>query len=111
MSSKHTPGPWHVEPGKKPVNTDCRIISASDGLGPVAFATDENARLIAAAPTQHDVLCRAYKLLANVTHQWPGRHTPEGQKLLVDMRDAIALGDGRNPEDIQDEASATGEQS
>jgi len=52
QTARPTPGPWMVEHGgPKPVQSNALyIVSADDGLGPVAFATTANARLIAAAP-------------------------------------------------------------
>ena len=48
---------WNVEPGKYHVNSSgLKIISAADGLGPVAFAVEEHANLIAAAPELLEVL-------------------------------------------------------
>lgn len=48
----------------------------------------------------------AYTILADVRHQWAGRHTAEGQGALVAMREAIAKATGRDPQDVQDEAQA-----
>lgn len=49
--SAHTKGPWVVEAGgPRLVNTHACVISAADGLGPVAYSTREYARLVAAAP-------------------------------------------------------------
>ena len=51
MEEKHTLGPWQIESGgARLINTQAHVISASDGLGPVAYSTGSNARLIAAAP-------------------------------------------------------------
>ena len=42
---------WNVEPGKHHVNSSgLKIISAADGLGPVAFVVEDQAELVAAAP-------------------------------------------------------------
>lgn len=55
--STHTKGPWVVEAGgPRLINTHARVISAADGLGPVAYATGENARLVSAAPDLLDAL-------------------------------------------------------
>ena len=45
----------------------------------------------------------AYTILADIRHQWKGRHTAEGQAALCAMRDAIAKDNGRDPQDVQDE--------
>lgn len=45
----------------------------------------------------------AYTILADVRHQWPGRHTIEGQGVLCALRDAICKATGREAEDVQDE--------
>ncbi len=59
MEKKHTPGPWQIESGgARLINTQAHVISASDGLGPVAYSTGSNARLIAAAPDLLEALQR-----------------------------------------------------
>lgn len=45
----------------------------------------------------------AYAVLGAPTNQWRGRHTVEGQRLLSNMRDAIADITGRDPQDVQDD--------
>ncbi len=65
MPNEFTPGPWAIESmSAKHVNTHAIVISADDGLGPVAYATSANARLIAAAPTMLLALRRAVLALA-----------------------------------------------
>ena len=44
----------------------------------------------------------AYTILADMRHQWPGRHTAEGQGALSAMRDAIAKNDNIDPCEVQD---------
>ncbi len=44
----------------------------------------------------------AYGLLADIRHEWPGRNTPRGQRLLSEMRDAIALATGLTAQEVQD---------
>lgn len=44
----------------------------------------------------------AYRVLGDIRHQWPGRHTVEGQGALATMRDVIAEADGREPSEVQD---------
>lgn len=57
--SAHTKGPWVVEAGgPRLINTHARVISAADGLGPVAYATGENARLIASAPRMYEFVAK-----------------------------------------------------
>jgi len=63
--SKITPGPWTIESKEKRINTTALIISASDGLGPVAFATKANACAIAALP---DLLEAAKNVLWKLNH-------------------------------------------
>lgn len=43
----------------------------------------------------------AYGVLADVHHNWPSRHTKEGQALLADLRDGIAETYGKDPEYVQ----------
>ncbi|MDE2098916.1 MAG: hypothetical protein KGL39_16805 [Patescibacteria group bacterium] len=63
MSTQHTPGPWTIEAGgAKLIQTTCMVISADDGLGPVAYTTKDNARLIAAAP---ELLAALNAMLSN----------------------------------------------
>lgn len=47
---------WHIEPGLKTIQTQARVISADDGLGPVAFATTGYAHLVVAAPEPLEAL-------------------------------------------------------
>ena len=51
------------------------------------------------------LLMRAYRVLAAIDNEWPTRNTPEGQSLLLDLRDAIAEETGMEHQYIQDEAS------
>lgn len=45
----------------------------------------------------------AYTILADIRHQWNGRHTVEGQGALCAMRDAICAATGRDAEEVQDD--------
>jgi hypothetical protein len=45
----------------------------------------------------------AYRLLADVEHKWPLRHTVQGQKTLCALRDVIAAATGRTAEQVQDD--------
>lgn len=49
----------------------------------------------------------AYTILADIRHNWSGRHSPEGQATLIVLRDSIAAAEGRNPEEVQDEYSTS----
>ncbi len=50
-ANPRTPGPWSIESmTARHVNTNAIVISADDGLGPVAYSTTANAKLICAAP-------------------------------------------------------------
>lgn len=46
----------------------------------------------------------AYNLLADVRHQWNGRHTQDGQRLLANLRDALAVATKTDAEQLQDNA-------
>lgn len=52
-------------------------------------------RLIAAA-------LNAYAILSSFWHEWPGRSTLNGQRVLVDLVYGLAEATGRMPQDIQD---------
>jgi hypothetical protein len=51
------------------------------------------------------IVRRTYEQLADVQHQWPGRYTGEGQRLLCDLRDVLAKVSARDPKDVQDQYS------
>ena len=58
---------WNVEPGKHHVNSSgLKIISAADGLGPVAFVVEDQAALVAAAPELLDALEEAESVLRRI---------------------------------------------
>ena len=104
MSTKpegHTPGPWVV--GEADWN---ERGNARYELVGIKFLCAPDARLIAAAPELLTVVQIAYTILADIRHQWEGRHTAEGQGALAAMRDAIAKATGRDPKDVQDEAQS-----
>ena len=65
--------------------------------------TPNEIRLIAAAPTQFELIERVYVLLADVRNQWNGRHTEAGQGLLIALRDSVCAVTGREAEDVQDD--------
>ncbi|MEW6163615.1 MAG: hypothetical protein AB1642_00990 [Pseudomonadota bacterium] len=54
MNQKHTPGPWHVDVSKSFYVFACGSLAEQAGVGNGPFicnaSTQENARLIAAAP-------------------------------------------------------------
>ena len=55
MTTKHTPGPWHIANG-------VQIRSNRDQIAKIWMMRDgegrENARLIAAAPTMHEYIAK-----------------------------------------------------
>lgn len=56
----HTKGPWTIEPGgERLIHTKALVVSAGDGLGPVAFVTRDNAPLVVAAPDMYAALAYA----------------------------------------------------
>ena len=84
------------------VDGDGEVVCDNAGYYPQPVSI-ENARLIAQAPTLLTTTKIAYTILADIRHQWHGRHTAEGQSALSAMRDAIAHAEGRDPKDVQDE--------
>jgi len=53
--------------------------------------------------TPHMALIRqAYAVLAPIDQHWHGRHTEQGQRLLCELRDAIAEHCDMDPESVQD---------
>jgi hypothetical protein len=44
----------------------------------------------------------AYSFLAPIGHEWSGRNTAQGQRLMSELRDAIAHLWGTEPEQVQD---------
>ncbi len=59
-------------------------------------------RLAEAAPELLEAAKRAYAFLADVTNQWLERHTTNGQRLLIMLRDSIASATGESEEFVQD---------
>jgi hypothetical protein len=124
--SAHTPGPWVVD--------GASLIWSPTGRAAVAAVSapretrivqyrrlsvqcadfDEacaNARLIAASPDTTNALHRAYIVLRDVHLNWPRRDSLEGQRLLCNMRDAIADAYGLDRQNVQDgPLKATGSQ-
>lgn len=46
-------------------------------------------------------LVDAYGVLADVHHNWPGRDSKDGQRLLCDLRNAISAESGLSDEFVQ----------
>lgn len=122
----HTPGPWYMVSHPDP---SCAAISISEnkhdfagGIATVYMNTAANAALIVQAPAltaelaklreAHgrvvDALGLAYSAMADIHHQWPGRHTADGQALLCRMLDALCHANGTEHEATQDEATMSG---
>lgn len=113
----HTSGPWivHQRPSAPPeyghyvtthdgltvCNVSYQLPAVIDGQV-VEAARIANARLIAAAPELLRAAESAYQVLANIFHEWPGRHTMAGQGLLVNLRDGIAKATGKSDREVQD---------
>lgn len=96
MTEKYTPGPWKA--------SEHQVLRDSETFYRIAGGcTLEDARLIAAAPMQFELVERVYVLLADVRNQWQGRHTAAGQRLLSDLRDSICSVTGREAQDVQDD--------
>ena len=80
---KHTRGPWRVitrDRTSKPdrfgrtIETHEIFINGADGLGSIAklyVGHDSDARLIAAAPEQHDLLIEALDLVPRISEDDP----------------------------------------
>lgn len=87
----HTPGPWRYEQdGHEPYwNVDMPMQDGSPGYGyanAMVYTTEEDARLIAAAP----------ELLAALKAHVPWREEPtQGWGVWQDAIDAIAKAEGR----------------
>ncbi|WP_334159592.1 hypothetical protein [Achromobacter insolitus] len=91
MTTKHTPGPWHYQPGR-----DSRppyVIRGAEGgfvvVGMTAERQEADAALIAAAP---ELLAQAEKHLAWLSKltDWAGADDPD----LDGLRSAIAKAKG-----------------
>lgn len=46
------------------------------------------------------LLLRAYEVLADIWHEWPGRCSPAGQSLLCDLRESIATANNMTGEAV-----------
>ena len=67
----HTPGPWRfAQDGREPYwNVDMPMQDGSPGYGfanAMVYTTEEDARLIAAAPELLDALCKCKSLLIDL---------------------------------------------
>ena len=86
--SKHTPGPWGISEGPE----DLPCVGVFDGPDAVDVAyiltTEEDARLIAAAPDMHAALSR-------FTRAMEQGHYPELQGVWSDASAALDKAEGR----------------
>jgi hypothetical protein len=85
--SKHTPGPWYIDPIKAHANGNRRIMA--EQCTPVAVVPDHlvaDARLIAAAP---DLLTALHEIA-----EWTDRYTTPGHPISTVARAAIAKARG-----------------
>lgn len=125
METKFTPGPWFAvsnTDGAISIMPDMLRRKYADPFDPASYGFEtgighavafvegwtneiDNARLIAAAPDLFAALQKAYSVLANIHHEWPGRNTREGQRLLCDMRDALSAASGIDAEEIQNKVA------
>lgn len=83
-----------MNPAVKELIAQANTLSRFTTLATLASADDTN------------LLQRAYNVLADFRHEWPGRDTIDGQSLLVSLRVRVALGMDRENQDIQDSAQA-----
>lgn len=108
-----TPGPWarredmagshyaEAVEAKSPKGKTITVARIASGRE----RREADARLISAAPDLLAATKIAYTILADIRHDWAGRHTAEGQGALCAMRDAIAKAECREAEEVQDEYS------
>jgi len=85
--SKHTPGPWYIDPIKAHANGNRRIMA--EQCTPVAVVPDHlvgDARLIAAAP---DLLTALHEIA-----KWADRYTTPGHPISTVACSAIAKARG-----------------
>lgn len=115
-SSKPTPGPWKAI--AQTYDSSAYYIFAAgapDKRSPMVAhiprstvqPMEANARLIAASPELLGEIESTYEWLADIHHNWPGRHTLTGQARLIRLRDLIAKATGRDPEEVQDRYSTS----
>jgi hypothetical protein len=101
----HTPGPWKFAAAVQNNGPNYFAVTTGKWGAPTIATcwTEPDARLCAAAPAMLAVIERAYTHLGDNRNQWAGRHTPEGQALLIGLRDTIAAATGRGAQDVQDD--------
>lgn len=106
--SGHTPGPWT---GGKDIPLRATDTEAL-GFSVIYINTDSaarkdvaraNAHLIAAAPELLAEVEAEYAELSDITNQWTGRHSAEGQRRLCHLRDLICTATGRDAQEVQDD--------
>ena len=91
-------------PNSEAANRTSRLnaVLANPGL------SDQLKKDIQATLQERDTLtglvARSYDVLAEISHDWPGRATAMGQGLLINLNTAISLATGRSPRDVQDDA-------
>ena len=113
--SSFTPGPWivtddvnaHVIRGAEEpkVQGDIQFVFRDYVCSMWGGYHEANARLISQAPAMLEALYEQYAFLADITHNWEGRHTTAGQARLIALRDLIVQATGRDEMEVQDEAS------
>ena len=119
-TSKPTPGPWYADKagaiwrrhpselyengggvaGDKPLAVVQKGWHETCEQG---YPVESNARLIAAAPELLGEIESTYEWLADIHHNWPGRHSPVGQMRLIRLRNLISKATGRDEQDVQDD--------
>lgn len=77
---KHTPGPWMLW-----TETGFEVYPSPKGMRIAAVRTEADARLIAAAPRMHDLLCR----LRDTVEALDGTSV-ENEKIVDEYRKLIA---------------------
>lgn len=72
----------------------------SERLGAAVAASRALLSNLPAAPAPSNLLQRAYTVLADIRHDWPGRVSVEGQSLLCAMREEVAKQTGSTGEEV-----------
>lgn len=99
------PGPWRAENGlvKAVSHGQWFTVAVVNRNRFTPEGRQSNAQSIAALPELLEACEAAYTVLADISHEWRGRHTQEGQALLIQLRNAIAKTLGRSEEDVQND--------
>ncbi|MFV7455446.1 hypothetical protein ACNPMX_11735 [Stenotrophomonas maltophilia] len=114
--SKHTPGPWswytHNDHRVAIDGPDGAEVARAEEYGASAWieVSEDDARLIAAAPTGLDAAVFVYeRLLSHPVDSW--RIGANGQQSLCVLRDFIADATGQTEQEVQEfyEAKIAGE--